>query len=261
MKRRILGTFQKADTSPVSNTMGFFSLNTFSHDSLTFYSKENVFFWTNQNGEIVAQNPSLFPANYAQPLGVELVVTNSLDIPVVYSCVVDGTGIAFDFLLPSGTTTVQLQDLESSTIEPQTPRYNSLLAYIDGIVDSAIVDVVAGKNKKIITETYTADAVLSSMRVIKIPSKQYADCRNIADINVVKAFTESATTINHNFEATITGKVLDVGWNWSTNQPIFLGYNGQISQNIQSDSVFVQQIATALSPIEVFISFQEPIKL
>lgn len=262
MKRRVTGTFQRANGEPISGILGSFSISHFTHDVLVFYSKEPVYFWTNENGQIVANNPKSLPSGFTQPLGVELVCTNTLDIPVTYTCVLNTTTIeAFDFLLPSGNTTVELQELETTTVSPDDPRYTSLMSYVDDLVDTAIVGVVAGKNKKLVTEVYTANSILSALRIIKVPGQSYADCRNIADMNATKALTEQATTIGVDFNATITGTVFDAGWSWSVNQPIYLGYDGYLKQLIEPNAVFVQQVATSISPQSIFLSIKEPIQL
>jgi len=257
VKRKIIATFQKTNGDPISRCNGYFLVSNYTHDALFFYSKETIHFFTDDLGRIVAKNPDNLPQNYIQPLGIDLVCTDTIDIPIKYTCVISDTGIVFEFLLPFGNTAVDLQTLQTTTITPQNPQYNTLLTYVDNILNSAINNVVAGKTQKLITDTYTATSVLSASRIINLPSFSYADCRNVGDLNSMKCLTESATTIGNNFNCCVTGTIFDSGWNFAANLPVYLGYDGFLVQTIPTDTIFVQQIGIAISTNEIFLNFKE----
>lgn len=261
MQRLILGTIKKTDGSPVINAMGIFTPTRFSYGESIFYSNENIYFWTNKEGEIVSKNPALTDTPINQPLGINLICTNVLDIPINYTCVISDAGIAFDFVLPSGNTPIRLEQLAATTIEPEDPRYTTLITVAQNAVNQAMLTVVLDKSKKLITRPLTAITSLSALRIIKVTTQQYADCRFFSDSASLKGFTESATTINQNFTLTLFGSFYDNSWAWDVNRRLYLGYNGFITQNLEPNATFLQEIGVPVSNQEVFIDFQEPILL
>lgn len=259
MKRKVTGVLRKANGDAVVMSSGYFVLSSNSYDSLSIYNTERIPFWTNNQGEIVSHNPM---KSDSLPTGVELVCNDLLDVPTSYSCVIGGCdSLAFDFVLPSGNTTISLQSLWQTTITPQDPRYITLMTYVESIVNDAITGVVAGANRKLVTETYTATQSLSALRVINMSSLVYADCAMISNMNASKAILESAVVSNSNFKATIAGTITDNSWNWIVNEPIYLGRSGYLTQTIDNLSVYIQQIAIPISTNKILVNFEEPIKL
>lgn len=259
MKRRVTGIIRKANGEPVGLSSGYFVLSSNSYDSSSIYNTERIPFWTNYQGEIVSHNPI---KSDSVTSGVELVCNNLLDVPTSYSCVIGGCdSLAFDFVLPSGNTSISLQALWQTTITPQDPRYVTLMTYVESVVDDAVAGVVAGANRKLVTEVYTAIATLSALRVIDMSSLGYADCSILSNMNTPKAILESAVVSGSNFTATIAGTMTDNNWQWNVNEPIYLGRNGNLTQTIDNNSVYIQQVATAISINKILINFEVPIKL
>lgn len=80
-------------------------------------------------------------------------------------------------------------------------------------------------------------------------------------MNASKAILESAVVSGFNFSATIAGTITDNSWQWDENEPIYLGRNGYLTQTIDNNSVYIQQVATPISINKILVNFKEPIKL
>ena len=141
MERLVTGVIYKANNIPARNETGYFILNTPSYDATKIYTGEKIPFRTDATGAII-DNES---RRVVPPvLGVKLIVNSSLDLPTNYSCVLlTQPPITFDFVLPNGTTPINLQTLWQSTITPQDPKYTSLLEYIDETVATATLASVS----------------------------------------------------------------------------------------------------------------------
>lgn len=81
----------------------------------------------------------------------------------------------------------------------------------------------------------------------------YVDCRQIQHANRVVGLTVHAVTDNGTVSVLSHGDITDASFNFSPGA-VFIGIDGELTQLLPVDAVFVQQIGVALSHSRLFVS-------
>ena len=109
-----------------------------------------------------------------------------------------------------------------------------------------------------------AGETISSHKIVKLGDDNrayYADCRNLSDIGRILGMTLNSANTNGSVNILLFGKLQDSSFNFDTSKPIYLGRNGTVVQDIDSESVFIQRLGRVLKNNEILIDLDEPIIL
>jgi len=109
-----------------------------------------------------------------------------------------------------------------------------------------------------------AGETIGSHKVVKLGDDgkvYYADCRNLPDVERILGMTLNSANTNGSVNILLFGKLQDSSFNFDTSKPIYLGKNGAIVQDIDSESVFIQRLGRVLKNNEILIDLDEPIIL
>jgi hypothetical protein len=111
--------------------------------------------------------------------------------------------------------------------------------------------------------TQIADGAVGGGRVV-VPTTSgkvgYADKSTLAHANKIAGVTKGAAADLASIDVQFSGKMSDSGWTWITNNPIFCGLTGILTQVVPT-SGWVTQVATALSPTEIIIEIKPTLVL
>ena len=109
-----------------------------------------------------------------------------------------------------------------------------------------------------------AGETIGSHKIVKLGDNgkvYYADCRNLSDVERILGMTLNSANTNGSVNILLFGKLQDSSFNFDTSKPIYLGKNGTIVQDIDSESVFIQRLGRVLKNDEILIDLDEPIIL
>jgi len=109
-----------------------------------------------------------------------------------------------------------------------------------------------------------AGETIGSHKVVKLEDDgkvYYADCRNLPDVERILGITLNSANTNGSVNVLLFGKLQDSSFNFDTSKPIYLGKNGTVVQDIDSESVFIQRLGRVLKNNEILIDLDEPIIL
>lgn len=103
---------------------------------------------------------------------------------------------------------------------------------------------------------------ISGHRVVVISDSGIlkADINNINHTNLTLAVTTQAGTIGNNIKVLITGQLTEPSWNWSYDNPIWVGPDGVLTQ-IPPITGWLCQVATVINPTSILISPKQPLIL
>jgi hypothetical protein len=108
-----------------------------------------------------------------------------------------------------------------------------------------------------------ADGAVGGGRVV-VPTTSgkvgYADKSIAAHANKIVGITRNAASDGASIFVQYTGKMQDSGWTWITNNPIFCGLTGILTQTVPT-SGWVTQVAVALSPTEIIVEIKPTLVL
>jgi len=116
---------------------------------------------------------------------------------------------------------------------------------------------------KIIIQKVVGETI-GSHKIVKLGDNgkvYYADCRNLSDVERILGMTLNSANTNGSVNILLFGKLQDSSFNFDTSKPIYLGKNGAIVQDIDSESVFIQRLGRVLKNNEILIDLDEPIIL
>jgi len=145
----------------------------------------------------------------------------------------------------------QQLDISLSQIEP------SLSIEVCGLVTSLFID------GRVIVQKIAGE-IIGSHKIVRLGDDgkvYYADCRNLFDVERILGMTLNSANTNGNVNILLFGKLQDSSFNFDTSKPIYLGKNGAIVQDIDSESVFIQRLGRVLKNNEILIDLDEPIIL
>lgn len=110
---------------------------------------------------------------------------------------------------------------------------------------------------------YVAGTNLSGHRLVTLNSSQqvvYASSSNLAHVDKVIGLTVGAATAGETIEIVRSGEVNEPSWEWSLNEPIFLGVDGVLTQTPPA-SGFLLFVAFPISPTRVFVDIKQALIL
>jgi len=109
--------------------------------------------------------------------------------------------------------------------------------------------------------SYTAGENLGGHKLVILNSMEkalYASGNNISHVNKIIGVTTGAAAVNTQAEIQTYGQLYEPSWNWDVSKPLFAGINGVLTQSLPA-SGFIQQVATVISPVKIFINIQPAI--
>jgi hypothetical protein len=254
MRRLVVGKVYKTTDAPWVNAKVLFR-RTKSYTISTQYPSDAIEAFTNSEGFLRYREGDLVLD------GVPLWCNEDGDLGSEYQCFLPNDRDGFRFVLPKGTSPIELSACIELGIVANNPTYPTLATYVDEQIDAAIAGVIAGENKKVVSEPAIAGANLSALRLVDMTSKQYASANNAGHLYAPIGFLLNSVAIGSEFSTVLFGTISDSSWNWSINSPVFLGNNGFLTQTLLPEFLFIRQAAIALSPTQLLINFEEPIKL
>jgi hypothetical protein len=110
---------------------------------------------------------------------------------------------------------------------------------------------------------YTAAEILSGHQAIALDANGQAinaSADNLAH-QYVEALTTNAALIGDNVQVVMTGLFEHLGWNFTTDLPVYLGLGGAITQTVPPTALFVKVLGIAVSPTRIKVDFQPAIIL
>lgn len=240
-RRLVKGVVRKLNDEPWKNLRIVFRLMQGSYTSATQYPVNEVTLKTNDNGYFEGyfwcNEEGLDNSFYQvyQPFELE-------DIR---------------FNIPIGTTPIEISVLRQGGITPIQPQYQSLITYFEDYINEQLTELSIGENKELVSGSILATTNLSALRLINLTNSSYADCTTIGNNPI--GFLKKSIIQNETFETILQGTVFDSSWNWSINQPLFLGNNGFLVQSIPSNAEYILQVGKVLNPQKIQIIIREVI--
>lgn len=89
----------------------------------------------------------------------------------------------------------------------------------------------------------------------------YADCSDTSQVSRPFWMTTGAWSSGVLAQVLIEGVVTEPSWNWIVGNPIWLGLNGQLTQSIPPEAVFIRQLAEVIEPNTIAFRANQPIVL
>lgn len=109
---------------------------------------------------------------------------------------------------------------------------------------------------------YIAGEDIESYRVVyqDDDEKIYITTLDLAeeDYLKVKGVIVNSTTINSRGQVQLTGELYNSNWNWEPPLPVYLGVDGELTQEIPLIKVFLE-IGKALTETSILLDLEEPI--
>jgi len=140
------------------------------------------------------------------------------------------------------------------------------------LVDQGQVKVIPAYSETVaVVETPTvsgqlsgeAATALSALRVVTTNADGdlvYADSGDVSQAAKTVALTLQAFAEGDAAVAVLSAIVIDNGWNWDTELPIFIGIAGALSQAVPA-SGYLRQVATPISATSLYFEPQEAVLL
>lgn len=116
------------------------------------------------------------------------------------------------------------------------------------------------------TTTKIAGTAIGGHRAVILDAAglaHYADNQTLSHRDSVYGITLNAAGSGSEIQIEIpTGGITEPSWNWTPQQPIWLGANGTLTQTVPSSpAVFRRIIAFATTATQIVVGFREPITL
>ena len=112
--------------------------------------------------------------------------------------------------------------------------------------------------------TYTAASAVSGHVIVTVNSSGQAipaDPTNLAHSAAILGITQNAASGGGSLNVQNSGYMSHSGWNFTPQQPVFLGTMGAISQTVPSGALFSKAVGVAVSATSMVISLQPAIIL
>jgi len=242
-KRVVFGEIKRTDGSVWVNATVFIRRLKGSFTSESQFPADSITTRTNNNGY----------------LEVELWCNEDGEISTNYEFITFGD--RFNFSLSYGDGSPINLSVLRSTNGSINPPSQTILEYIDDQITQATENVIAGNNISLISPPYSPLVALSALRVINLGTLLYASCDNLNDANSHLGFSRNSVSQGESSSFLISGEISSNFWNWDITKPIFLGFNGFLTQQISLNSSFSKISALAINPQTIFINFGESIIL
>lgn len=113
------------------------------------------------------------------------------------------------------------------------------------------------------TTNYTAGETLGGHRAVVFSNPTtvvYADSGNAAHRNYYAGITVGAASFNATVTVQRHGDIMNSGWSWVANAPVYFGASGILTQTPPIGN-FIQIIGVATSTTHIFLAPREPIIL
>jgi len=147
---------------------------------------------------------------------------------------------------PDGATSELVQQ-EPETV---TPAYSEAVAVVESTLTAGELSgpaAVALSALRVVTTDATGDLV-------------YADSSDTTQANKTVALTLQAFAQDDTAVGLVSAIVIDAGWNWDTELPIFVGSTGLLTQTAPTAG-YLRQVATPISATSLYFEPQEAILL
>ncbi len=137
-------------------------------------------------------------------------------------------------------------------------KFNPFTGTFD-IVGGASV-VVESDSLKI--GSYTANEDISALKIVKADDQASISLSSPDDYTNASSLGVALTagTVGSQIEVLRIGKLIDASFNFTLNEPLFLTDNGNITNNLSSES-FATNIGYGLGAGAIFIDIQETIQI
>ena len=119
-----------------------------------------------------------------------------------------------------------------------------------------------GDSGNIITSV-AGEPLGSSRLVVKSSTDSklyYADVNNPDHAYGVFGITRTSALVDQEVQVFISGEIEEVAWNWRQNEPVFMGTNGYLTQDLIPADYFVT-VGFAINPRKIFLRIDLPIYL
>ncbi len=131
---------------------------------------------------------------------------------------------------------------------------------IDVYTKAEVDDVLTAVREGIIVQK-TAGVALGGHRAVVLDATAkviYADQSNLDHANKVLGITTGAAALNALAIIKTYGELTEPTWNWTLNQPVFLGANGLLTQTVPT-SGFILIVGFPIEATKLFIEIKQPI--
>lgn len=115
-----------------------------------------------------------------------------------------------------------------------------------------------------VIELFTASENLGGHRAVKATADgkaAYAANTELASVAAFLGITIGAASIGAVASVQRAGQLVEPTWNWTPQQPVFLGVNGLLTQTPPSAPAYSFIVGFATSPTALYIAPREPIAL
>lgn len=89
----------------------------------------------------------------------------------------------------------------------------------------------------------------------------YASAANVADAGRVAGVSTGAATAGDLVSYQAAGRLTEPSWAWTPDADIYLGLDGQLTQNVPVGAAFLQRLGYAIDATSMWIELSEPITL
>lgn len=191
--------------------------------------------------------------------GVRLWCNEQGDVASEYACYLPGNEI-FKFTLPNGTNDINLSVLREAGITESDPQYQTLVTYINDYLDTLTFET--SSVSKLRSEIYQSTSTLSALKAVVATNEtfQYADKDNLNHSESVVGILEAVLNPGESARAIAQGLLSDNSFNFQLNKPIFLGNNGNLTQDIPTTG-FVKQLAYPVTSSKIYVKINSSIIL
>lgn len=112
--------------------------------------------------------------------------------------------------------------------------------------------------------TATAAVNLGGHRIVLLNSDgeaDYARADELTHASIVLGMTSHAAAEGTSVDVVRIGELEEVSWDWTLNQPVYLGLDGVPVQSLPYNATFSLVIGFPITPTRLFLSIREPIIL
>jgi hypothetical protein len=151
----------------------------------------------------------------------------------------------------------------ASRVKLDTTNFDNLLSSEDDTVQKALdtLDDIVSSGSDVMQVIAGQD--LSAGRAVFLDTDglaYYADQDNLAHKDSVLGVTVQAILTNDAGNVQVSGMLVDENWNFTSNNPLFVGMNGDITQTVP-ETGYICKLGWAMSQTVIFIRIKQPILL
>ncbi len=133
-----------------------------------------------------------------------------------------------------------------------------------GLVGTGIIinnTIISGGGSSLITKK--AGESLGGHRIVRAYNEDkvlYASNSDLSQLHNILGLTTGAASIGSDVAVLVSGEIIEPSWNFTQDQYVYLGLNGQLTQTPPS-SGFLLVVGTAIAPTVVFVKIGAPVQL